>query len=122
MAWTQEAKDKLAADYFSLDPTPENTVELVHQLAEDLDVTANGVRMVLSAMEVYVKKAATTAATTKTADGKEKPKRLSKADAAEALMAVMEEMGITDIDEDIIDKLTGKASQYFTKVFQSLED
>ena len=47
--------------------------------------------------------------------------RVSKAAAAEALIAALGDAG-QEADEEIIAKLTGKASQYFTKVIQAINE
>lgn len=114
MSWTDEAKEAVVSRYLEENPTPETTVEITKMLADELDVTTNGVRMVLSTAGVYIKKES--GASKDTAD---KPKRASKADSIAALTAAMEEAG-HEIDESILDKLTGKAAQYFLKVFQEV--
>ena len=112
MAWEQEKKDAVVAGYLERNPTPETSVEIVKDLADEYDESPNGVRMVLSKAEVYVKKsAAAPAAGGKAAGGG----RVSKADAQEALIAALESAG-AEVDEEIIGKLTGKAAQYFTTV------
>ena len=45
--------------------------------------------------------------------------RVSKADAAQSLKDALSDAG-QDIDDDIIDKLTGKASVYFTGVINAI--
>ena len=47
--------------------------------------------------------------------------RVSKAAAAEALIAALGDAG-QEVDEEIISKLTGKASQYFTKVITAINE
>ena len=112
MAWEQEKKDAVVAAYLERNPTPETSVEIVKDLADEYDESPNGVRMVLSKAEVYVKKsAAAPAAGGKAAGGG----RVSKAAAQEALIAALESAG-AEVDEEIIGKLTGKAAQYFTTV------
>ena len=111
MAWTDESKQQAIDAYTSEEPTPENSMEIVKAIAEDMGESPNGVRMILTKAGVYVKKtpaassggakAASTAGT-----------RISKAAAQEALTAALNDAGVA-IDEDIVSKLTGKAAQYF---------
>ena len=112
MAWEQEKKDAVVAAYLERNPTPETSVEIVKDLADEYDESPNGVRMVLSKAEVYVKKSAAAPAAGGKATG---GGRVSKADAQEALIAALESAG-AEVDEEIIGKLTGKAAQYFTTV------
>lgn len=112
MAWEQEKKDAVVAAYLERNPTPETSVEIVKDLADEYDESPNGVRMVLSKAEVYVKKSAAAPAAGGKATG---GGRVSKAAAQEALIAALESAG-AEVDEEIIGKLTGKAAQYFTTV------
>jgi len=116
--WTQELKDKLIADYESREPTPENSMEIVKELAEEYEKTANGVRIILSKAGVYIKKAAATASTSTNGDTKKAP-RVSKADSQKALTDIISSQG-AEVDEAIIEKMTGKAAQYFTTVITAI--
>jgi hypothetical protein len=111
MAWTDEAKAAVIQEYVDANPTPENSMEVVKEIAEAHDQSPNGVRMILTKAGVYVKKTASTPA-----EG-EKPAstRVSKQGAQEALTAAIVAAGKT-ADEDIISKMTGKAAQYFTSL------
>ncbi len=120
MAWTPEEKAKAVQLYQEGNPTPENSTELIKEIAEELNQSANGVRMILMQEKVYVKKDATapagkTGSTAKTGEG---AKRVSKDDQIAALRAAIEEKG-GEIDEDILGKLTGKAAAYFLKVLSA---
>ena len=112
--WTDEKKAEVIAAYKEANPTPENSVEIVAQIAEDFEESANGVRMVLSKAGVYVKKAQA-ASGTKSSGASGGSGRVSKADAQEALIAAITDAG-QEADEEIISKLTGKAAQYLTGV------
>lgn len=121
MAWTDEKKEKAIAAYKDGGPTAENSAELVKSIAEDMEESPNGVRMILMQAGVYIKKdAATTAKTTstssKTGDKKEGTKRVSKDSQIAALKELIENKG-KEVDSDILDKLTGKAAAYFVDVF-----
>ena len=112
VAWTDESKAQAVSMYEAAEPTPENSMEIVKDIAEELDESPNGVRMILTKAGVYVKKtpAAKAASTGSTATG---GTRVSKAAAQEALTAAITDAGKA-VDEEIISKLTGKAAQYFT--------
>lgn len=117
MAWDDDKKAAVIAAYQKENPTPENSMEIVKQIAEEFEESPNGVRVILSKAEVYVKKEAAT----KPAAGTTGGTRVSKAAAAEALVKALGDAG-QEADMDIIDKLTGKASQYFTKVITAIND
>ena len=96
--------------YQDAEPTPETSMEIVKEIADDLGESPNGVRMILTKAGVYVKKTAATANGGGTSSG---GTRVSKQAAQDALIAAINDKGLT-VDEDIISKLTGKAAQYFT--------
>ena len=115
MAWTEDQKAQLVKDYLALNPTADNSTELVKDLADKYEQSANGVRMVLIQAKVYVKK--DTTATDKPAAKGDKPaaKRVSKEDSINALKKLIEDKGL-DVDDEILDKLTGKAAVYFASI------
>ena len=113
VAWTDESKAKAVSMYESQDPTPETSMEIVKDIAEELDESPNGVRMILTKAGVYVKKTPAAKASTGTASGST---RVSKVAAQEALIAAIQDAGKI-VDEEIISKLTGKAAQYFATLF-----
>lgn len=117
MAWTDEDKQKAIDAYLAEDPTPETSMEIVKAIAEDMGQSPNGVRMILTKADVYVKKVAASGTATKAASTG--GTRVSKAAAVEALSAALSDAG-QEIDEDIVNKLTGKAAQYFTTIITSL--
>lgn len=115
MAWDDAKKAKAVELYTKANPTPENSIEVVKEVAEALGETPNGVRMILSKAEVYVKQgAAKSTSSAKAADG-DKPKRVSKADSIAGLVAIIEGEGL-EPDMEVIDKLTGKQAVYFTEL------
>lgn len=120
MAWTDEDKAKAIAAYKAGEPTPENSTELIKEIAEEMEQSANGVRMVLVQAGVYVKKEATGGtAKTKTSTGTgDKAPRVSKESQIAELTAAIEARG-AEVDADILSKLTGKAAQYFLKVLSA---
>ena len=118
MAWTDESKAEAVEMYVEQEPTPETSMEVVKDIADHLGESPNGVRMILTKAGVYVKKSPATGAAKSSGGGSA---RVSKADAAEALTAALTDAG-QEIDADIIDKLTGKASVYFTGVLNNINN
>jgi len=117
MSWTDEKKEQAIEAYKAEEPTPENSMEIVKAIAEDLEESVNGVRMILTKAGVYVKK---TPAAGATATGETKTStRVSKADAQSKLTAAIVAAGRT-ADAEIIDKLTGKAAMYLADVISAI--
>lgn len=117
--WTDELREQVIKQYTDANPTADNSMEIVKEIAKGIGATPNGVRMVLSKADVYVKKADTGG---KKATGDKptaKTARVSKEDAQNALIEAIEGLGAT-VDAEIISKMTGKAAVYFTSVLQSL--
>jgi hypothetical protein len=107
MAWDDDKKEQVVDMYEAENPTPETSMEIVKDIADEVGESPNGVRMILSKAGVYVKKETTSngAKSTNT--------RVSKQAAQDALVAAIIARGYL-VDQDIISKLTGKAAQYFT--------
>jgi len=118
MAWTDESKAEAVEMYTEAEPTPETSMEVVKDIAEHLGESPNGVRMILTKAGVYVKKAPAARSSSAKTGG---TARVSKADAAQSLKDALSDAG-QDIDEDIIDKLTGKASVYFAGVINAINN
>lgn len=118
MAWDDDKKAQAVNLYEEAEPTPETSMEIVKDIAEELDESPNGVRMILTKAGVYVKKTPATKSSGGSTGG---GTRVSKAAAAEALIAALGDAG-QEVDEEIIGKLTGKASQYFTKVITAINE
>ena len=112
MAWDDDKKAAVIAAYEEANPTPETSMEVVKEIADEFEESANGVRMILSKAGVYVKKTPAAGSGTSSSGGSS---RVSKAVAQEALVAALTDAGV-DIDNDIVEKLTGKAAQYFAGV------
>lgn len=115
MAWTEEQKQQVIDSYVAAGPTPETSTEIIKDLAEEFEQSPNGVRMILVQAGVHVKKGTSTTSTAKDAPAKEGAKRVSKESAIAALRAAIEAQG-KPVDEDILEKLTGKAAVYFTTI------
>jgi len=115
--WTDEIKKKVIEQYKSKNPTPENTSELIKEIADNLgaDYTANGVMAILNKAGEYVKK---TAGTTKAKTTGDKTPRESKGDCVAALNNAIKATG-QEPDSEIIGKLTGKAAKYFAEIINN---
>lgn len=120
MSWTDEKKAEVIEAYESADPTPENSMEIVKEIAEQFEESPNGVRMILTKAGVYVKKTPAAGAS-KSSGSTSGGTRVSKAAAVEALTAAISDAG-QEVDEEILSKLTGKAAQYFTTVISAINN
>ena len=118
MAWTDEKKAEVIEAYESANPTPETSMEIVKDIADEFEESPNGVRMVLTKAGVYVKKAPATGGTKSTSSS---GGRVSKAAAIESLSAAIADAG-QEVDQEILDKLTGKAAVYFTGVIAAINN
>lgn len=112
MAWTDEQKTEAVETYKKANPTPETSTEIIKEIAETMSQSPNGVRMILVQAGVYVKKDPSATTTKVTKEG---GTRVSKESQIAALKAAMTDNAL-DVDEEILEKLTGKAAAYFTKV------
>ena len=121
MAWDDDKKAQAVSMYEEADPTPETSMEIVKDIAEELDESPNGVRMILTKAGVYVKKTPAAKSSGGATGGGAGGTRVSKAAAAEALIAALGDAG-QPVDEEIIAKLTGKASQYFTSILVAINE
>lgn len=110
MAWDDDKKAQAVDMYEAAEPTPETSMEVVKEIADELGESPNGVRMILTKAGVYVKKAPASSGNGSNGGGST---RVSKQAAQDALIAAINDKG-GEVDEDIISKLTGKAAQYFT--------
>ena len=119
MAWTDESKAKAVELYTEATPTPETSMEIVKDIADDLGESPNGVRMILTKAGVYVKKAP--AARASSSNGGTGTARVSKQDAQDTLKGALSDAG-QESDDDIIDKLTGKAAVYFAGVINAINN
>lgn len=118
MAWSDEDKKKVIKMYEDANPTPETSTEIIKDIAEELDQSPNGIRMVLVQAGVYVKKESATS--TKTSTKTEGSKRVSKETSINALRDLIEEKG-GPVDDEILEKLTGKAAVYLASVIKAIK-
>lgn len=117
MAWTDESKAQAVEMYQESEPTPETSMEIVKEIADELGESPNGVRMILTKAGVYVRK--TPAA--KSSGGSTGGGRVSVADAQASLTSALSDAG-QEVDEAIISKLTGKAAVYFKGIVDNLNN
>ena len=115
MAWTDEAKAQAVEMYTAEEPTPENSMEIVKMVADELGESPNGVRMILTKAGVYVKKTPAVRASSGNGGGG----RVSIADAQQSLKDAISDAG-AEADEAIIGKLTGKAAKYFAELIEQI--
>ena len=115
--WTEELKAKVIAMYEGAGPTPESSTEIIKDIAEEIEMSPNGVRMVLVQAGVYVKKEAGAATTKTTKTSGDGVKRVSKESSIAELRQALQDANKT-VDEDILSKLTGKAAVYFLSVLK----
>lgn len=111
-----ELKATIIQKYKDAEPTASSSAEIVKEIAEELEQSPNRVRMLLVTAGVYIKKEATSAkeggATKPAGEG---AKRVSKESQIAGLKAAIVAKGGV-VDDEILDKLTGKAAAYLTTV------
>lgn len=118
MAWTDESKQQAVDMYQEAEPTPETSMEIVKDIADELGESPNGVRMILTKAGVYVRK---TPAARSSGGGSTGGGRVSVADAQAKLTSVLSDAG-QEVDDAIIAKLTGKAAVYFAGIVENLNN
>jgi transposase-like protein len=118
--WTDELKAKVIEMYEGAGPTPESSTEIIKDIAEEIEMSPNGVRMVLVQAGVYVKKdpGSSSSGTKTKAPSGDGAKRVSKESSIAELRAAIEAKG-APVDEDILSKLTGKAAVYLLSVIKA---
>lgn len=117
----EDTKQEIINAYLKASPTPENSMEIVNDLASEYTLSPNSIRMFLSKAQVYVKKTAKASSGTssKTASVDDKPARKSKQSSIDELSAAISSSG-QDVNEEILSKLTGKAAEYFNTIIRNL--
>ena len=117
MAWDDEKRAKVVAAYKAKNPTSDNSMEIVAEIAKEVGESVNGVRMILTKANVYVKKES--AAGSKPAgEKKEGGARVSKEAAHSRLTAAINDIG-AEVDDEIISKMTGKAAMYIAGLLET---
>lgn len=110
-----ENADKIVELYLSQQPTGANTYEAVKEVATLTELSPNYIRQVLIKQGKYVEKEKVS----EKAETTKKSKRVSKDAAQEELRNAIEDAN-QEVDEDIIPKLTGKASMYFAELIRNI--
>ena len=116
VAWTDESKQQAIDLYTEQDPTPETSMEIVKDIADELGESPNGVRMILTRAGVYVKKNPTSGSSNGGSTG---GGRVSKEAMHNELKAAISDAG-QEVDDDIIGRLSGKAAQYLAGVINAV--
>lgn len=107
--WNNEGfKEDLKKAYLESNPTPEANAEILKDLADLFDVSANAIRVFLVRENIYVKQSVEALESAQEVTG---TKRVPKEATINKLKKLIEEKG-KPIDDAILDKLTGKAAQY----------
>lgn len=92
------------------------TMEVVNGIATEFGLTPNGTRVILTNAGVYItKKLEPKAASATGGTGA----RVNKEGAHKALTAALEAIGVEDVDQEVVSKLTGKAAQYLATCIQN---
>ena len=118
MSWTDEQKKQAIDAYLAGNPTAANSTELVKEIAEEMELSANGVRQVLVQAKVYIKKDVETSKPAGKSGTGDKAPRVSKESQIAELKELIESQG-QEADDEVLSKLTGKAAAYLVKVFTS---
>lgn len=116
--WNDDLKAKVIKMYEDAEPTPETSTEIIKDIADEIEASPNGVRMVLVQAGVYVKKDSASKPAEKKSSGEGGTKRVSKEASIAELRAAIEAKG-AEVDDDILSKLTGKAAVYFLGVLKA---
>ena len=118
--WTDELKAQAIKEYQEAEPTADTSMGIVSEIAEKMEQSVNGVRMILTQAGVYIKKTPATKSATATASG-DKPARVSK-EAAHAQLTSAIEAADQTADAEIVSKLTGKAAMYFAELITAMKN
>ena len=113
MAWDEDKKQEAIDMYTAEEATPETSMEIVKDIAEELGELPNGVRMILTRAGVYVRKNPVSGSGSSTGGG-----RVSKAECHQMLADAVSNIGGT-LDMSIIDKISGKAAKHIAEEISS---
>ena len=94
MAWEEDKKQQAIEMYTVEEPTPETSMEIVKLVAEELNESPNGVRMILTRAGVYVKK------NPSVGNSSGKTGRVSKAECHQMLVDAVSSMAGIKIEVD----------------------
>jgi hypothetical protein len=93
-------------------------MEIVKDIADQLEESPNGVRMILTKAGVYVRKTPAPSGGSSSGGG---GGRVSVADAQAAVTSALSDAG-QEVDAAIISKLTGKAANYFATIINNINN
>ena len=110
MAWEEDKKQQAIEMYTDEEPTPETSMEIVKLIAEELNESPNGVRMILTRAGVYIKKNPSAG----NSSGKTGGGSVSKAECHQQLVDAVGSLG-GSLDMSIIDKISGKAAKHIAE-------
>ncbi len=113
MAWDEDKKQQAIDMYTAEEATPETSMEIVKDIAEELSESPNGVRMILTRAGVYVRKNPVSGNAGSTGGG-----RVSKAECHQMLSDAVSNLG-GSLDMSIIDKISGKAAKHIAEEISS---
>ena len=116
VAWTDESKQQAIDLYTEQDPTPETSMEIVKEIADELGESPNGVRMILTRASVYVKKNPSSGSSSGNSTG---GGRVSKEAMHNELKSAISDAG-QEVDDEIISRLSGKAAQYLAGIVNAV--
>ena len=116
MAGDDDKKAQAVDMYEAQDPTPETSMEIVKEIADELGESPNGVRMILTRAGVYVKKNPSSGSSNGGSTG---GGRVSKEAMHNELKSAISDAG-QDVDDEIIGRLSGKAAQYLAGVINAV--
>lgn len=125
MKWTDELKKEVAArytarmnEYATAQEKSAMSMSVCTEIANSLGVSANGVRLVLTDMQVYISKTAATAAAK--AETPAKSGRGSKQVALSALKEAIANIDPDLVNEELIDKLSGLQATYILQIINKV--
>ena len=110
----EDFKEQVRTAYLESEPTSETNSEILQQMGLDFEISPNSIRVFLAKENILVKKLTeptvpgVKSATTGT-------KRISKEKVLGDLKVLIASKG-KEVDNAILDKLTGKAAQYLIEV------
>lgn len=116
---SDDDKQTIIDAYLKASPTPENSMDIVTDLANEHDSSPNSIRMILVNAGVYVKKGVPGKAGKTGSSDETKALRKSKQASIDELKEVIESAG-QEVNEEILSKFTGKAAEYLIGVISGI--
>lgn len=110
----EDFKAQVRAAYLETEPTPETNSEILQQMGLDFEVSPNSLRVFLAKENLLAKKVVEP-----TAEGAKSATTGTKRVSKEKVIGQLKDLIASKdkpVDNDILDKLTGKAAQYLIEV------